>query len=190
VAVRPLTSDDALAAIGRLDASFERRGIPYWLFGGWAVDFHAGRVTREHADIDIAIWQADVEAALEVVAADGWTQMASPDDDGYTSFVRGSVHLDLAFLAADANGIVYTPLRNGRGEWSPGSFASDVCDLARVRAHVVSLSSLIADKGTPRADAITATKDAADLAVLGSVGQQPFAGAGRPRRRKPKRVSG
>jgi hypothetical protein len=28
--------------------------IAYWLFGGWAVDFHAGQVTREHGDIDIA----------------------------------------------------------------------------------------------------------------------------------------
>jgi hypothetical protein len=27
----------------------------YWLFGGWAVDFHAGRVTRDHADIDLAV---------------------------------------------------------------------------------------------------------------------------------------
>jgi hypothetical protein len=182
VAVRALTSDDELAAIGRLNAAFERRDIPYWLFGGWAVDFHAGLVTREHADIDIAIWQADVEPAVELIAADGWTPTASPDDDGYTSFVRGSVHLDLAFLASDANGIVYTPLRTGRGEWPPNSFADDVCDLARIRAHVVSLSSLIVDKGTPRADAITATKDAADLAVLGSLAKPPFSRPGRPRR--------
>jgi hypothetical protein len=44
---------EALADIHRL---FQRDGIEYWLFGGWAVDFHAGAVTRPHADLDIAIW--------------------------------------------------------------------------------------------------------------------------------------
>ena len=42
-----------LAALARVVDSFERSGIDYSLFGGWAVDFHAGRVTRDHDDIDV-----------------------------------------------------------------------------------------------------------------------------------------
>ncbi|GJG88889.1 hypothetical protein tb265_40700 [Gemmatimonadetes bacterium T265] len=50
---------DQLATVAALDALLAGHGISYWLFGGWAVDFHAGRVTREHADIDIAVWAVD-----------------------------------------------------------------------------------------------------------------------------------
>ena len=149
-----------------MTALFERGAIRYWLFGGWAVDFHAGRVTRDHADIDIAVWEADHEIVAAALAADGWTHTPSPDDDGYTSFARGSMHLDLAFLALDADAIVYTPLRDGRGEWPLDSFGSDVRELGGTRAHVVTLASLIADKSEAREDVLTAAKDAADVAVL------------------------
>ena len=45
-----LNIPDQLAALAELDQSLPRHNVGYWLFGGWAVDFHAGRVTREHAD--------------------------------------------------------------------------------------------------------------------------------------------
>jgi hypothetical protein len=35
-----------LETIGWLHALFTEHGVDYWLFGGWAVDFHVGRVTR------------------------------------------------------------------------------------------------------------------------------------------------
>src|SRR5215204_4438711 len=50
---------DQLAALAELDALLAGHGIRYWMFGGWAVDLHAGRVTREHGDIDSAVWAAD-----------------------------------------------------------------------------------------------------------------------------------
>jgi aminoglycoside-2''-adenylyltransferase len=51
------TETEQLAALARLHEQLERHGIEYWLFGGWAVDFHAGSVTRPHDDLDIAVWQ-------------------------------------------------------------------------------------------------------------------------------------
>lgn len=39
---------DQLAAIAELDHVLTQHWLPYWLFGGWAVEFHVGRVTREH----------------------------------------------------------------------------------------------------------------------------------------------
>jgi hypothetical protein len=39
-----------LAAIGSLSATLEQLGIEYWLFGGWAVDFCVGRMTRYTLD--------------------------------------------------------------------------------------------------------------------------------------------
>ena len=159
----------ALAAIGSLDAMFDRDGIEYWLFGGWAVDFHAGRMTRDHADIDIAIWRTDAEAVARLLVNHGWAHAPDAEQDGYTTYTRAGVHVDLAFLARDEDGTVYTPLIAGRGDWPLGSFGSDVRALARTRARVVTVASLIADKSQVRDDQITAIKDAADLAVLDSL---------------------
>jgi Aminoglycoside-2''-adenylyltransferase len=160
---------DPLTAIRHLDEMFARAEIEYWVFGGWAVDFHAGRVTRDHADIDIAIWQADAEAVARLLVDRGWTPTPAPEHDGYTSYTRDGVDLDLAFLARDGQGTVYTPLRSGRGEWPADSFGSDVGDLSGSSAHLVSAISLVEDKSQARDDVATARKDAADLAVLRSV---------------------
>jgi hypothetical protein len=149
-----------LAAIGRLGAMFEREGIDYWIFGGWAVDFHAGRVTRDHADIDVAISHADLDAVHRLLVADGWAHTPAPEQDGYTSYTRDGVHIDLAFLGNNDQ---------EAGDWPPGSFGSDIRELAGTRAHLVSLSSLIVDKSQARDDAMTQTKDAADIAALRSV---------------------
>ena len=90
--------------------SCTRRAIDYWLFGGWAVDFHAGKVTRRHADIDVAVWQADFEHIDGVLGEDGWTRRAQPGEEGYTEYENGVHRLDLAFLVRDEEGVVYTPL--------------------------------------------------------------------------------
>ena len=50
-----------LAAIASIGRALDQEAIDYWLFGGWAVDFWVGRVTREHDDIDVAAWRNDYE---------------------------------------------------------------------------------------------------------------------------------
>jgi hypothetical protein len=42
-----------LRTIGWLHSYFAKQSIVYWLFGGWAVDFHAGRVTRHHEGVTL-----------------------------------------------------------------------------------------------------------------------------------------
>jgi hypothetical protein len=41
-----------LAALDSIHGRLAAAGIDYRLFGGWAVDFHAGSVSREHDDIE------------------------------------------------------------------------------------------------------------------------------------------
>jgi hypothetical protein len=63
-----VAAPEQLAAIGSLNELLTRADMEYWLFGGWAVDFHAGRITRAHDDVDIAVWARDggrVAALLE-----------------------------------------------------------------------------------------------------------------------------
>jgi hypothetical protein len=161
---------DQLDALGRLDRLFDDASIEYWLFGGWAVDLHVGAVTRPHGDLDVAIWRTDYARASELLAADGWAHAPDPGEDGSTCFVRGSVRLELAFLARDERGEIYTPLRDGRAGWAAGAFEDDMGEVAGVRARVISLKSLRAEKSEVHEDAIAAAKDRADIAVLADLG--------------------
>jgi Aminoglycoside-2''-adenylyltransferase len=157
---------DQLAALSRVAELLDRHGFEYWVFGGWAVDFHAGAVTREHDDVDIAVWAEDDDRITAVLLADGWRHAPEEGEDGFTGYERQGVKLEVAFLARAENGEVYTPLREGRGSWPTGAFEDDVAELRGVRARVVSLRALKADKSEVRDDALVAAKDRADVATL------------------------
>jgi hypothetical protein len=168
-----MTTDGRAAAqlqtIGWLQALFAAHGIDYWLFGGWAVDFHVGRVTRDHTDVDVAVWQADFDRIRVLLEAQGWVHAPEPGEDGYTGYERGDIRLELAFLACDEAGTVYTPLVEGRGVWPVGSFGDTQAEVDGVRARVVGLASLIEDKSGPRHDPAVLAKDRADVALLTSL---------------------
>jgi len=157
---------DQLAALAELDQLLRSEAVGYWLFGGWAVDFHAGRVTRAHGDIDLAVWADDGERVTALLADRGWAHRPEVGEDGYTCYERGAVRLEVAFLARDQAGRVYTPLRDGRGEWPDGTFEADEAELWGVRARVIGRAALLADKSVVRADAAAAAKDRQDVAAL------------------------
>jgi hypothetical protein len=160
------TRDAQLTALAELNQLLSRDAIPYWVFGGWAVDFHIGEPTRAHGDIDIAIWADDQSHLAALLGAARWRHSPEAGEDGYTCYRRGSVRLEVAFLARDADGVIYTPTRAGRGEWPVGSFGDTVATLLGVQARVVTRQSLIDDKSQPRDDAHTAAKDRADVLRL------------------------
>ena len=164
-----MSKAEQLGALADLHRVFESDGIEYWLFGGWAVDFHAGAVTRPHADVDLAVWLADYPRIAEVLRGNGWMHAPGHEDDGSTAYERGAARVELAFLARDDGGSVYTPLRAGRANWADGAFDTDVAELCGVRARVISLASLRIEKSQPQDDPVAAAKDRADLATLASL---------------------
>ena len=50
---------------------------PWWIAGGWAIDLHLGRKTREHADIDVLILRED-QLALQHELAEWDLHAADP----------------------------------------------------------------------------------------------------------------
>jgi Aminoglycoside-2''-adenylyltransferase len=161
-----------LAALGSICDLFDREGIEYWLFGGWAVDFHAGSPSRVHDDLDLAVWARDHSRIAGLLTSEGWAHAPEAGEDGYTGYERGGVRLELAFLDRDEHGEAYTPLEDGRGAWPEGAFGDDVAELEGVRARVIGLGALRQDKSESHDDPRVAAKDRADLATLEAACQE------------------
>jgi lincosamide nucleotidyltransferase A/C/D/E len=53
-------------------AHLQGRGCRCWVAGGWGVDALAGRQTREHRDLDLAVDARDEPVVLAVLAARGY----------------------------------------------------------------------------------------------------------------------
>jgi dihydrofolate reductase len=170
VTYRRHSAPGQLAALASVDALLEHAGVEYWLFGGWAVDFHAGSITRPHSDVDIAVWLDDVPRIAALLEDDGWRHAPEPDEDGGTGYERGGVRLELTFLVRGAGGRVVTPLRSFEAVWPDDAFGDAVAELEGVRAHLVGLEALARGKSTPREDPTEAARDRADFEVLSGLG--------------------
>jgi hypothetical protein len=155
-----------MAALAEIGALFERGEFEDWLFGGWAVDFHVGAVTREHADVDIAVWARDADAVGSLLREAGWRHAPEPGEDGGTGYEREGVRVELTYLVRDDAGRIFVPLRAGMAVWSQEPFGNEVRELQGVRARVLPLSVLAAGKSSPRDDPDDAAKDRADFDAL------------------------
>jgi hypothetical protein len=153
----------ALAEVGEL---FERAGVDYWLFGGWAVDFYAGRITREHDDVDVAIWRTDLPRIAQMLQSAGWRHSPETDEDGGTGYERGGVRLELTYLVRDDSGVVSIPLRSGLAHWPADALTTGTAELHGVHARVIALESLAHGKARGRDEPEDAAKDATDAGVL------------------------
>jgi hypothetical protein len=159
-----------LAALAELSGLLDRRGFESWLFGGWAVDFHVGAITREHDDIDVAVWARDAEALASLLHEEGWRHEPEPGEDGGTGYTRGGVRVELTFLARDDAGRILLPLRDRNVLWSEEPLGDELRELQGVRARVISLPLLRAGKSSPRDDSGDAAKDRADFQALSGLG--------------------
>lgn len=155
-----------LTALAELGALLDRVGFESWLFGGWAVDFYVGRVTREHADVDLAVWARDAEAIGSLLRDEGWRHSPEPDEDGGTGYERGDVRVELTYLMLDDARRILVPLRAGNVLWSADPLGNEMRELHGVRARVLPLPLLTAGKSSPRDDPGDAAKDRADLEAL------------------------
>ena len=159
-----LYSADQLSALASVDRQLEEARVAYWLFGGWAVDFHAGEITRAHDDVDLAVWLDDLPRIVELLRENGWRHAPYEDEDGGTGYERGSVRLELTYLVRDGD-LVATPLRHGQAVWP------------EIRSGTTSASCAACGRGSsrwprsrrkssPRAEPADAAKDRADFSRL------------------------
>jgi hypothetical protein len=116
----PLTKEEALETLRLL------AGLPLWLAGGLAADFHVQRWTREHHDIDFVTFEEHREALAGELAQLGF----APTDDEqwitrWTRSGRDVGEISIAFMrhaGRDTGHLVVLPEGSRGGRVVPGVY--------------------------------------------------------------------
>ena len=161
----PSTAEQ-LAAIASFSGALDQAGLDYWLFGGWAVDFMVGAVTREHDDIDIAAWRHDDDAIGAALQAAGWRHTPVENEVVGTRYQLGTAQIEFTFVVADDAGRIIIPMTDAPILWSTEPFGEVRRQLLGVSSRTIPLGLLKAGKATPRDGEAEAAKDRADFLAL------------------------
>lgn len=157
-----------LRLIAEVTALLAQARIPHWLFGGWAVDFHVGRITRDHGDIEFFIWEQDGSRAADLMEAAGYVLVDHPHPDEASIWRKDGQIVELYFNAVNERGEIV-----GRGRWAhwptpENALGSEIRALEGVGSPVISLDGILNTKleyehytGVPLRD-----KDRADIEVV------------------------
>jgi hypothetical protein len=129
--------------IREIAAALDGAGIAWWLFGGWGMDFHAGRITRDHDDIEIFSWKHDASAVRLALTAAEFTHVPGLYPDECQTFLKCGQEIGFWFLVRNEGGAIHTPGRWADWPWAAGAFDSDPLTLAGVTARAMSIEGLL-----------------------------------------------
>jgi hypothetical protein len=160
------SGDEQLTAIADLSRVFDRHGVDHWLFGGWAVDFWVGGVTREHDDIDVAAWRRDYDLIGDILRNAGWEHTPVAGEVVGTRYRLRTAEVEFTFVVEDDNGWVVVPLADQPVVWSTEPFGNVRRELLGVSCRTLPLALLAAGKSAPRENPAEAAKDRADYEAL------------------------
>lgn len=166
------TTELQIATLREMTASFDGQGLPYWLFGGWAVDFAAGRITRVHDDIDIVVRAIDRDRAKAILRHAGFRERRSKHPQHQSDFLRSGTAVQIDTILRRDDGAIVSPGSFEDWPWLAGSFGDDYGSIGDLRLRIVSPAGQLEAKvgfpvhrlGRPHRD-----KDRHDIRVLRAV---------------------
>jgi Aminoglycoside-2''-adenylyltransferase len=134
-----------LVTLAEVSAELRRAGVDHWLGGGWAIDFHAGRISREHCDVDLVVAVRQRDVLARVLTGVGFAPRASDVPDAVQIFVRGDVSVEVTFIVEGPDGTVVTP---GYEDWPwlAGAFDGGEVEFGGLRIHAVAPAALLDTK--------------------------------------------
>ena len=132
-----------LNLIAQIGDAFAKAGVSWWLYGGWAMDFHAGRVTRPHIDIEFFVNIEEAAIAMTALMESGFLAPSGLHPDEGQPFLKDGVELGMWYLQRRPDGSTTVP-----GRWSDWPFPAHSFDggpgkISNVVAPVMSLDGLL-----------------------------------------------
>jgi len=104
-----MPSGEVIRIVGLL----ERQGLSVWLDGGWGVDALAGRQTRPHDDLDVAILLSEAEAVISALAGAGYRVFGDEMPTRVDLRDEHDHRVDLHPITLDASGNGLQQLQDG-----------------------------------------------------------------------------
>ena len=132
-----------LRLIAEIAVALDAAGIPWWLFGGWAMDFHAHEVTRDHEDIELFVRTEDGARVRETFTRAGFAAPPGLHPDEGQPFVKDGQEVGAWFIARDAAGRMVTPGRWSNWPWPDGAFDGSRALLGDLEVPVMSAAGLL-----------------------------------------------
>jgi Aminoglycoside-2''-adenylyltransferase len=132
-----------LKLIDELGRLLGEANIRFWLRGGWALDFHLGRLTRQHADIDLVTWLCHRERLTHLLTSRGFSEVA-----GYPKpqLVIEKCAEEASFLFIGRHGGHIVVPAYEAWPFRPGAFPAAPRTLDGVSARIVSPEQLLYEK--------------------------------------------
>ncbi|MHC0038248.1 nucleotidyltransferase domain-containing protein [Pseudoneobacillus sp. C159] len=132
-----------LRILKELSDLLQSQGVTFWLRGGWAIDFHIGKITREHSDLDLVTLTSNRETLEQLLVATGYQLI--PIGKFQTDFLKNNVDISLVFVNLTEDGRI---IANGfpDWEWQRNALQAEPLRLEGITAHVLSLEQLLEEK--------------------------------------------
>jgi hypothetical protein len=152
------------AAVSAVCSLLSGLTVPYWIIGGWAIDLAVGRVTRDHADVDVMLLERDKQALWTDLREDE-VQITGRDRESRRLTLHSeSLPLPVEVFLAEADGTFWVhrrgryrverPLADITRHWDGIPFlATEVVLLFKVRSkadkdrHDVEIALPVLDAG-------------------------------------------
>lgn len=135
-----------LQIIREVTSLLQSAGLPHWLFGGWAIDFQLGEITRAHDDIEFLVWDFDVPQMAALLEQHGYEKYTGGIVEEMAIFFKHEQKLELDFLTHNASGQVVVAGRWSDWWWTQGALDAPPATLAGITCPVISAEGLLAVK--------------------------------------------
>lgn len=133
--------EQQLGLIGEMAVLFGDAVIDFWLSGGWAVDFHLGRVSRPHSDVDLIFGLSVRDQVWELLRRGGFADGAAQASKGVEWFEHTGVLVEVTYITQTAGSIVTPGFE--QWPWPDGSFSGTPVTFADVTVRAVSVLGLL-----------------------------------------------
>ena len=164
-----MNNETQIALIHEIADILASVNIRWWLFGGWAMDTHLGRITRTHHDVEFWVHRSDAARVRNSLGSHAFEALDTQPDEESIEFERGSVRFSSAFFTIGPDGFASPDGRWSDWRFPPGSFAEDVAPLGDRLVPVMGVVGLLAMKEqypTLRNGRPLREKDASDILLL------------------------
>jgi hypothetical protein len=128
--------------ISQIRSILHSASIPFWLRGGWAIDFLLGHVAREHSDIDLVVLKRNAVQLRRLLEPAGFTFLR--DTGVQYDFTKQGQDISVVFISQNGDTVFVAGIPEW--EWLPGALSLPPQKFDGLSCNVLSPEQLLDEK--------------------------------------------